>query len=159
MTLGSEDVRKSIGKWEGFDMGVACRPVYFMLCGLSLELALKAVITLKEPDTKLKGHNLVTLAHKAGIELNTEDRLKLDFLTSSVIWAGRYPVPNNPNDEKLRSYFDLAYQVLTEPADYVKEIKLRHSSDALDWPDFDRIWQSVMAGFYALEDGAASTKS
>ncbi|MGO2393132.1 MAG: hypothetical protein ACTH69_13690 [Halomonas sp.] len=152
MEAGSNDVRQSIGKGQGFGMQVACRPVYFMLCGLSLELAFKAVITLKTPGSKLNGDHLPTLARMVGMAFTELDRQKLGFLSSAVIWAGRYPVPNKPTDEKLRSYYSLAQKVLTETADSLGNMTIRRASCALDWSDFDEIWQKVMAEFYTLKD-------
>ncbi|ORM60126.1 hypothetical protein HA45_22180 [Pantoea rodasii] len=48
LVIESKQVQKDIGYGGSFSLGIACYPVYQMLCGLALELIMKAVITQKK---------------------------------------------------------------------------------------------------------------
>lgn len=47
LSMESKEIQQKMGYGGGFSLGVACYPVYQMLCGLALELILKAVIVQK----------------------------------------------------------------------------------------------------------------
>jgi hypothetical protein len=72
-----------------------------MLFGLAIENLLKAIIISNDksdqPPDRVRdwdrdGHELVSLAEKADINLNEKQRDLLVRLTSSVRWSGKYPV-------------------------------------------------------------------
>ncbi len=74
-----------------------------LLYGLALENLLKAIIIDREPTTAAgglprqfrgpSGHNLPSLAKRAGLDLSQEEKDLARRLTAYVEWAGRYPVP------------------------------------------------------------------
>jgi HEPN domain-containing protein len=78
------------------------RPYYFV-AGLSLEVLLKA-IAVKRGLIPLRTHKLVRLCEECRIEISSDQKLTLEFLTESIFWLGRYPVPNK--DEEWDNYHD-----------------------------------------------------
>ncbi|WP_258035065.1 hypothetical protein [Pseudomonas putida] len=64
-----KDSAKELGLREGFDMMLACFPVYHMLCGLSLEVVMKAVLVSRR-EKPPEHHDLNLLAHLLGVKLN-----------------------------------------------------------------------------------------
>jgi hypothetical protein len=59
MSDGDGDIATSLGLPPGFSMQVACMPVYYMLCGLSLEVVMKAVLVQRGvPEKKYATHDL-----------------------------------------------------------------------------------------------------
>ncbi|MFK4650077.1 hypothetical protein ABIF97_000011 [Bradyrhizobium japonicum] len=73
----------------------------FMLHGVALESALKAVIINQDASlvqatklaNKLREHDLCKLAKMAGIALSQRDEDILKWVTEVVIWKARYQVP------------------------------------------------------------------
>lgn len=51
----NEQVRESLGLDVGFSMNVASRPVYHLLCGLALEVLLKALLVCNDPVISCSG--------------------------------------------------------------------------------------------------------
>jgi hypothetical protein len=85
---------------------------FVMNAALSLELILKSILTkrgLPIPHDK-GGHNLHLLCSRANVSLSDNQKLTLELLTETLIWAGRYPIPktedqwNNYNDLKLEKH-------------------------------------------------------
>jgi len=143
--MGPQDamIAKELGYYSGHSMSVACWPVYHMLCGLSLELIMKAVLIQRNtPTKKIEIHFLHKLHLLLELELNSERKLLLDFYESSVVWAGRYPIPRNPTKEKLLDFYDLQSEVLTKPKPMQSTgtLKFRVSSDTTDWINYSRLW-------------------
>ena len=67
--------------------------------GLSLELIFKAILahrSLSIPDGA-EGHDLPALAVKAELELTENQKITLELLTETIVWAGRY---RGPEDRK-----------------------------------------------------------
>ncbi|AZL70108.1 hypothetical protein [Pseudomonas oryziphila] len=148
--MGSQDaaIAQALGYRSGYSMKVACWPVYHMLCGLSLELIMKAVLVQRAtPQKEVETHVLHRLHRMLDLDLDEERKQILDFYEASVMWAGRYPTPRNPTDEKLLNYYDLASKVLTKPApiDSPGTLKFRVSSNTTDWDQFSSLW-----GEYAI---------
>lgn len=50
----------------------------------------------------LKGHNLSSLAKKAGLPLTTDEVSILDALTECILWKGRYMIPLNFEDYRTK---------------------------------------------------------
>jgi len=101
-----ERIAEKLGFSKGFSMGVASYPVYHMLCGLALEVILKAILVqrgLPFPKT----HSLRKLVGQIGLSKTNDELTMFDFYEHSVLWAGRYPVPLNCTDDKLRNYWSL----------------------------------------------------
>lgn len=144
--MGAEDtaIAQALGYGKGFSMKVACWPVYHMLCGLSLELIMKAVLVQRAtPQKDVETHVLHRLHQMLDLDLDEERKQILDFYEASVMWAGRYPTPRNPTDEKLLSHYDLESRVLTKPApiDSPGTLKFRVSSNTTDLDQFSSLWR------------------
>ena len=67
--------------------------VYYLLMGLAIENALKAILikTCAADDVIAIGHRLERLAAKAEVVLTDEERQHLDDLQPYINWKGRYP--------------------------------------------------------------------
>lgn len=73
-----------------------------MCLGLSIELAIKAVLIERDPDiidvfNKFVSHDLVKLAKKAEIPIDDKETKLLDNLHEMVKWGGKYPIPVTKN--------------------------------------------------------------
>ncbi|WP_437889795.1 HEPN domain-containing protein [Phytobacter sp. V91] len=146
LTMESKDIQKAMGYGGGFSLGVACYPVYHMLCGLSLELILKAVIVQKgltSPNT----HNLNQLASEAGAKAEGGRKELLKFYTSAILWTGRYPVPVNCDDKKLLDYWELVKNVLSDPVESTGILDMRRNNDADSWVNFNAMFKEYMELF------------
>jgi HEPN domain-containing protein len=68
--------------------------VFAFNAGLSLELALKAILVskgIKIPTT----HKLPKLADLAKIDVDDDQKYTLESFSTIIEWSGRYPAPNN----------------------------------------------------------------
>ena len=65
-----------------------------MLVGMSMELLLKGIHVAFD-KTIPKTHYLHKLCNELGISVNQNDTIILQALSEKVIWASRYPTPNN----------------------------------------------------------------
>jgi len=137
MDSGREtDIAARCGLGEAFDLRVAGRPVYEMLCGISLELLYKAIAVAKRQNI-LTNHRLVELSEYVGIEPDAREKGLLEILTEAIQWSGRYPIP------KERKYWDKTAQLRTEHL-YTKvplgtQSVLRPNGE-LDWLSFNELW-------------------
>lgn len=144
--------RHSIGEDLGFSksfrMNVACYPVYHMLCGLALEVIMKAVL-VQRGDPFPKTHSLARLTQALGLTRTEDELAMLSFFEQSVLWAGRYPVPLNCTDDKLKSYWSLATDILTSPIKLSEDIDLEFccGNDATCWEKFSPMWSEI-AGLF-----------
>lgn len=143
---GEQAAKSSLGMGPWFSMGLACEPVYHMLCGLSLELGLKAIIA-QQGEKPQKQHTLSNLARDAGMELSDKQNRKLEYLSQSIIWAGRYPTPLKETDENLKQFYELEMKVLTDKDPRFKHLPIRIRNNALDWEDFHSLWEMVVSRF------------
>ncbi|GKX42430.1 hypothetical protein SOASR015_14640 [Pectobacterium carotovorum subsp. carotovorum] len=137
---------EKLGLHNSFSMGVACWPVYHMLCGLSLELIFKAVIVQLGGDVP-KTHDLNQLAGKASFQCSVAEKQLLKFYKASVEWSGRYPIPNRCNDDGLLDHWRLASDVLTKPDKRFKDIEMRTGSGATDWENYHALWSRIAEQF------------
>lgn len=130
----------------GEGRSVNTRPVYLMLCGLSLELMYKAILVTKEKKVPPK-HILQDLANLAGIttEKSTEDLLSI--LTESIIWDGKYPVPKETQQNKMAELSGLENRNLV---DYVERrgFEIPQPNDKLHWDFFNEIWKEANKMFW-----------
>lgn len=153
-SMGSDNaaISETLGYPHGHCMRTACKPIYFMLCGLSLELIIKAVLAQRglSPD-QFKGHKFETLHQKLGLPLKRERAKLMAFYESSLVWAGRYPTPIDATDEKLLNFYSLASEILTKPTELgPPSMKFRIGSDDLtNWTQFSALWASYAALFKA----------
>jgi hypothetical protein len=142
----AQKIAKSLGFGDGYSMGVACRPVYHMLCGLALEVIMKAVLRQKDVAVP-EIHDLNDLASRIGLERNPHERALLKFYTSSIVWAGRCPTPRNCTDEGLRKFFGEASAVLQRPGPRLGNLKVLTASGATDWEHFHALWLRIAGQF------------
>jgi HEPN domain-containing protein len=68
--------------------------VCFHVAGLSLELALKAIILAKSKSFNTT-HTLGKLVTTAGITVSADQEFTLELLSECIIWRGRYPTPTS----------------------------------------------------------------
>ena len=151
-SMGAQDaaIAAELGYAPGYRMSVACWPVYHMLCGLSLELIMKAVLAQRglAPD-EFKGHKFANLHRLLDLPLNKENAKLMAFYQDALVWAGRYPTPLDATDEKLMSHYELASDILTKPIEMGQPglLKFKVSSGATDWEQFTALWGSYAALF------------
>ncbi|CAJ9444629.1 Uncharacterised protein [Burkholderia pseudomallei] len=143
-----QEIAQGLGFSSGYSMGVACYPVYHMMCGLALEVIMKAVLVqrgLPFPKT----HSLGRLALTLGLTKTKDELAVLNFYEQSVLWAGRYPVPLNCTDDKLKEYWSLAGDVLTSPVKLSENsrVKMRTHNGATKWEKFSPMWLEIAAMF------------
>ncbi|EJM89840.1 MULTISPECIES: hypothetical protein [unclassified Pseudomonas] len=74
----NETITHELNLGQDFSMSVACKPVYHMICGLSLEVVMKAVI-VSRGGTVPEKHFLNDLADLIGIKRNENERKMLRF--------------------------------------------------------------------------------
>src|SRR5471032_2703704 len=98
-------VSEELGFGSGHDMGIACWNVYHMLCGLALEVIIKAVLVQRG----VKGyetHEFSKLCKLLGVTTTPDEARLLAFYADAIFWIGRYPTPRNATDEKLRTSYE-----------------------------------------------------
>ena len=69
----ASETAQRLGLSPGFSFSIACWPVYQMLCGMALELLLKATLVAKGVEPK-PTHDLGTLGRDAGIPFTNRQR-------------------------------------------------------------------------------------
>lgn len=131
----SDSTKNELGFPAGVDLQVGCAPVFPLLCGLALETLLKSIIVLSggQPESS---HDLVKLAGNAMLDLDEALKKNLCFLSRSVIWDGKYPVPKK--EDYLRSYW-MEYS----------DISMNWS-----WVEYRKIWDRFADEFLARQKGA-----
>ena len=75
--------------------------VALMLLGFAIENVSKGLIVQADPSVvndedaqlRLKTHDLVNLAERAGIDLDASEQGHLQVVRDYLVWLGRYPVP------------------------------------------------------------------
>lgn len=146
MRVKPEAVREALGLEPGFAMPVACRPVYHLLCGLALEVLFKAVLVLRGQQPPAI-HDLCALADQVGVDLSGDERELLRYFSTTISWGGRYPLPKNPTEEKLRGYWDNAVDVLTTatPISPGSFVKIARPSGADEWEVFHALYGRIEA--------------
>lgn len=123
---------------SGFSMGIACYPVFPMLCGLSLEVLYKAICVRK--DIKFKStHNLIILAKDAQIDITDEESKFLKFFTESIIWNGKYPVPSDKQKHEYDKLTELHYDFLFDKIK-IGSLDGYTPNGKLNWENFNNIW-------------------
>jgi hypothetical protein len=143
-----QQIAQELGFSSGYSIGVACYPVYHMMCGLALEVIMKAVLVqrgLPFPKT----HSLERLVQAIGLTKTKDELEVLKFYEQSVLWAGRYPVPLNCTDDKLKEYWSLAGDVLTSPVKLSKSssLQMRTRNGSTKWENFSPVWLEIAAMF------------
>jgi hypothetical protein len=148
LTRRQTEETHSLGLDPGFDMWMAARPVYHLLCGMALEVVMKAVLA-QQGKRVPPIHRLNELADQVGFDRNETEQRLLNYYSEMVYWAGKYPTPRDPTDAKLVDYFTLAVETLTvhepiEPNSFIARVS---PSGADDWESFHALWQRAAALF------------
>ena len=122
------------------------RPVYLMLCGLSLELIYKAILVVRKQSVPSK-HILKNLANSAGIQSDRRKEDLLSILTEAIIWDGKYPVPK---DEQHRKMVELSKIENRSLVDYVewKGTTIPKPNKELGWDSFNELWTEADGMFW-----------
>lgn len=145
MSEKAEEVGKALGQAVPVDFSRGSWQVYRLLCGMSLELAYKAILVAQGKSVPAT-HNLVRLATLAGIRVSRSEADVLELLHQCVVWEGRYPVPK---DVKALEYFVfLHYETLYRPETTGNMTVLKPKEpDPLDWGEYNKFWESANAAF------------
>lgn len=138
-TEGREQER--LGLPDCYSFKVACPSVFRMLCGMSIELLLKAII-VQHGNKPEKTHKLEALANQAKLSVTPTQEQLLRVLSESIFWDGKYPVPLKKPD--FDSAKERELEVLTEkvPLGTFHVLRPNH---ALDWENFLNIWNAFNA--------------
>ncbi len=120
--------------------------ISFMLSGLAMENAAKAVLVTRNPNYvdengqlakgKLISHKLVPLVLECGLQLTDKEKEILESLSKNVLWSGRYPIPKEvqiPN-RLPDGTFEEKYHIGRNDHDDIEEI-------------FSRLWSLVNDAF------------
>lgn len=134
---------QQLGLGKGFSFAAACWPVYQMLCGLALELLLKAAVVTGGEAPKAT-HDLGYLWSRLNLPLTEADSGVLALLSESIKWAGRYPVPKEEADfKRLR---DLSDRHLMDKFPLGNSgLEIRRYNGRLDWSAFGELWGTAHA--------------
>ncbi len=140
----STELVSELGIQPEFSMVHALRNPYLMLCGMSLELLFKAIVVAKN-QKPLPRHNLLQLAVDAAVPLTDKQKGSLELLSQYVIWAGRYPVPNDKKYYEPFFQLDHMHRLVFEEEDkktgtVYPTRKLRPNTQ-LDWEPFHQLWK------------------
>jgi HEPN domain len=135
-------VAEELGFVQGFSFSVACFPIYHMLCGMALELLLKAII-VAQGDAPKATHDLVALSRDAAIQLTDKHSALLKILSAAIIWEGRYPVPKQK--EHFYRLSALRFEHLYDPLPSAGTLNIRRPNGKLRWESFNELWNLVFS--------------
>jgi HEPN domain-containing protein len=96
----SEILWKSYKNDELIDSGDTHR----LLMGLSFELIFKAFYVAKGESPPIT-HSLNNLTGHCDLQLSKKDRKILEVLSGYILWEGRYPTPNKPNEKRNLPFY------------------------------------------------------
>lgn len=143
-----DETAERMGLGSGFSFGIACWPVYRMLCGMSIELILKASLVERNIEPK-HTHQLVDLAEQARVVLTDKEIDVLRLLSGSIVWEGRYPAPKS--EFQFAAQVDLAWKTLYDEMPNTR-LNIRRGNDALSWSNYQELWQKMFAAYSAACD-------
>ena len=131
---------------DGFKMDVAVGPVFYMLCGMAMELIFKAITVEAGGQINEKHHQL--LQHLALTELtySSTERKLLQMLSHDIIWAGRYPTAKS--EDQMVECRELAFKNLFER---VPGATFLRPNDALDWKAFHGLWSKATQEYFRIK--------
>lgn len=135
---------EKLGLGQGFSFTIACSPVYHMLCGMALELLLKAIHVERGAEPKAT-HNLVVLCQDAAITLTDAQTGLLRILSEAIVWEGRYPVPKQ--ETRFHQLSDLWDKHLFDQIPFSGTLKLRRPNNNLGWESFNQLWELVFESY------------
>jgi hypothetical protein len=140
----------AIAYWEAFSREAA----------IALELIVKAVIaqqmTMRRANPSTEGvpttHDLPALWAQAGLpKLGPEDRYRLLFFKSILMWSGRYATPRTAEAwEREWEQENEAFQAVQPP----REGRLLQYPIPCGWPEFERLYRIAAERLSALQSEA-----
>lgn len=131
-------VAQKFGLGAGFSIGIASSAVYEMLCGMSIELMLKAIAVAQRKEV-MGHHRLIELARHVDVSLAPDEEALVSVLTGSIRWAGRYPVPKGRKEWEDTT--TVRSKALWEPVDASSGFKSYNG--ALDWKNVNALWTKL----------------
>ena len=145
----SSEVSTFLGMESGYSFAAATRPVFTMLCGMSLELLYKA-IAVERGEKPGKTHDLNKLACLARVPIDSEESPLLEILSAYIVWAGRYPVPIG-TDAKTKWETNAAreWAHLWEKTSTSK-LDVRRPNKNLSWKHFQKLWGTGAKAYWKL---------
>ncbi|MEK7281362.1 MAG: hypothetical protein AAB037_03295, partial [Chloroflexota bacterium] len=78
-------------------------PIYMLLFGLAIENLAKGIQVARKLPDKLKTHKTIELLEDLHLSVTPAEAYLLERVETFVLWAGRYPIPLNPDDFLPRS--------------------------------------------------------
>ena len=132
-------------------------PVYFMLCGFSMELIYKAILVVKNKKVPTK-HTLCSLADLAGIHQDQRKEDLLSILTEAIIWEGKYPVPRDGQQNKMVELSRLENRSLFDFVEW-KGLKIPRPNNELGWDSFNKLWMEANEIFWRYRRVNSTIKS
>jgi len=143
------EVERSLGSPSNLGLGYAY-PAYRMLCGMSIEAMLKAILVAKGLDAPAS-HDLLWLARHAEMQLDATETGLLALLTECIIWHGRYPAPLPKAVHAVAKLGKLTEKHLFTRS--VREggfvIMTPRRPNPLAWDGFDKLWSRFNSEFCA----------
>lgn len=139
---------------QGFDLSIAGRPVYEMLCGMSLELLYKAIAVVRRKDIRHQ-HNLVKLSEHVGIELDSQEQGLLKILTEAIVWSGRYPIPKRRDQWEGTISLREKHLFKKTPS---SGLAILSPNEDLHWDSFHKLWRKSDQVFLEHYDNFYSTQ-
>lgn len=125
-------------------MRAALPLVFRIICGMSLELLYKALIVSHGEQVAYK-HELLELAHAAGVEVGPGDEPLLQILSEAIKWDGRYPVPKKR--ATLEELYELEREHLVDWRQGAGKFVVGRANHALSWDGFNRLWNAAAARY------------
>jgi len=150
--MGDEDSQRivsELGLGPSYRMAAAVGPVFRMLCGMSIELLLKAVCVERRRAPEAI-HNLGRLASLSGVDFDADELPLLDILSEAIVWHGRYPTP------KKRDHWDRHLELSNEHLFDKKPLGSTHvlqPNHALDWEGYTSLWNRVHNAYWDATEG------
>lgn len=135
---------KELGLGEDYDLSGSCSCNFHMLSGLSFELLFKSIIIKHNQDIP-KTHNLIQLSSQAGYIASNDEKKIFDLLSDYVKWAGKYPIPNDENENEL-FYKKLGNTIVTHYQ--TGNVFTSVYNGSLEWDSLNYIWSSIERLYY-----------
>ncbi len=134
------------GLGAGFDLSIATHRIFYMLCGMALELGYKAIL-VEEKKVLPMSHNLSSLAKAAGFSHSDKDEALLKIWSQLIIWDGKYPVPKE--GVQMDTYHELIEATLWE---HVDGTPFKRMNDRIDWTSFKAFWDCLSERYFVACD-------
>ena len=109
-----------------------------MLCGMALELLLKAIVVADDREPRQNTHDLAELWRDARVPLSRDKTGLLGILSEAIIWYGRYPVPKRA--EHFKKLAKLQREQLYSKVPIGKTLAMLRPNGALRWESFNKLW-------------------